>query len=150
MQFWPGNKAIININLISEIGIMDFDNFHWIEPKIMEMYFISNTNKCEVENIIGEWNKLCLLENCNVVKKNIENLFGNNFVIKEINYDDVGYYFFKIILKAYKIGICSGKEGNLGIKINVLPINSNISNEIKKMDLFLMKKMKYQLMLGIL
>ena len=68
MQFWPGNKAIININLISEIGIMDFDNFHWIEPKIMEMYFISNTNKCEVENSIVEWNKLCLLENCHVVK----------------------------------------------------------------------------------
>ena len=69
MQFWPGNKAIININLISEIGIMDFENFHWIEPKIMELYFIDKTNECEVEHMIGEWNKINLLENCNVVKK---------------------------------------------------------------------------------
>ena len=41
-------------------------------------------------------------------------------------------FFFKVILQAYKVGICSGKEGNLGVKIHILPINSSITNEIKK------------------
>ena len=134
MQFWPGDKALININLISEIGIIDFDNFVWNEPKIAEISTKNDIdlNKCEVEEIINEWNKISLLENGDIVKKNLNELFGNNFIIKEINYDDVGYYFFKIILKAYKVGMCNGKDGNLGIKINIFPINSNITNEIKK------------------
>ena len=132
MQFWPGDKALININLISEIGIIDFDKFYWMEPKIIDIPTKNNTNKCEVEEVVNEWNKISLLENCDIVKKNLNELFGNNFIIKEINYDDVGYYFFKIILKAYKIGVCSGREGNLGIKIHICPINSNITNEIKK------------------
>ena len=132
MQFWPGDKALININLISEIGIIDFNKFYWLEPKIIDIPTKNNTNKCEVEEVVNEWNKITLLENCDIVKKNLNELFGNNFIIKEINYDDVGYYFFKIILKAYKIGVCSGREGNLGIKIHICPINSNITNEIKK------------------
>ena len=132
MQFWPGDKALININLISEMGIIDFDNFSWNEPKMAQIPNKNDINKCEVEDIINEWNKISLLENGDIVKKNLNDLFGNNFIIKEINYDDVGYYFFKIILKAYKIGMCSGKDGNLGIKINIFPINSSITNEIKK------------------
>ena len=132
MQFWPGDKALININLISELGIIDFDKFSWIEPKIAEISNKSKINICEAEQIIGEWNKINFLENGDIVKKNLDDLFGNNFIIQEINYDDVGYFFFKIILKAYKIGSCIGREGNLGIKINIFPINSNITNEIKK------------------
>ena len=133
IQFWPGDKPLININLISEMGIIDFDNFCWIEPKFIEIKNKDEKNNvCEVEQMINEWNKIIQLENCDIVKKNINDLFGQNFIIQEISYEDVGYYFFKIILKAYKIGICCGREGNLGIKINILPINSNITNEIKK------------------
>lgn len=135
MQFWPGDKTLININLISEMGIIDFDNFFWNEPKFV--YFNkekdkNNVNLCEVEQIVNEWYKIDLLENCEIVKKNVNDLFGQNFIIQEINYEDAGYFLFKIILKAYKIGSCSGREGNLGIKMNILPINSNITNEVKK------------------
>ena len=133
LQFWPGDRALININLISEMGIIEFDNFCWIEPKLIELKHNNEKNNiCEVEQIICEWNKIIQLENCDIVKKNINDLFGQNFIIQEINYEDVGYYFFKIMLKAFKIGSCSGREGNIGIKINILPINSNITNEIKK------------------
>jgi len=139
MQFWPGDKALININLISEIGIINFDKFIWTEPRMVEIKNnnkkttnLSTINNCEVEEIIHEWNKLCLLENCEIVKKNLDELFSKNFIIKEIHYDDVGYLFFKILLKAYKVGTCNGKDGNLGIKINILPINYHITNEIKK------------------
>jgi len=139
MQFWPGDKALINVNLISEIGIINFDKFTWTEAKMVEIkndnkknVHLNTINNCEVEEIIHEWNKLCLLENCEIVKKNLDELFSKNFIIKEIHYDDVGYLFFKILLKAYKVGTCNGKDGNLGIKINILPINYHITNEIKK------------------
>jgi len=131
MQFRPGDNALINISLISELGIIDFDNIFWFKPKMENIKEI-NTHKCEVEKMIYEWDKIDLLEKGDVVQKNLNDLFSENFIIKEIYYDDVGYFFFKIILKAYKIGICSGKEGNLGIKIHILPIGVNITNEIKK------------------
>jgi len=132
MQFRPGDNALINVSLISEMGIIDFDNVFWFKPKMGEIKKEINKHKCEVENMINEWNKIALLDKGEIVKKNLNELFSDNFIIKEIYYDDVGYFFFKIILKAYKIGICSGKNGNLGIKIHILPINSNITNEIKK------------------
>ena len=131
MQFKPGDNALINISLISELGLIDFDNIFWFKPKMENIKEI-NTHKCEVEKMIYEWDKIDLLEKGDIVQKNLNDLFSDNFIIKEIYYDDVGYFFFKIILKAYKIGICSGKEGNLGIKIHVLPIGFNNTNEIKK------------------
>ena len=132
MQFRPGDYALINISLISELGIIDFDNITWFKAKMGEIKKEINSHKCEVENMVNEWNKIANLDKGEIVQKNLNELFSDNFLIKEIYYDDVGYFFFKIILKAYKVGICSGKEGNLGIKIHVLPINSSITNEIKK------------------
>ena len=132
MQFRPGDYALINISLISELGIIDFDNITWFKAKMGEIKKEINSHKCEVENMVNEWNKIANLDKGEIVQKNLNELFSDNFLIKEIYYDDVGYFFFKIILKAYKVGICSGKEGNLGIKIHILPINSSITNEIKK------------------
>ena len=131
MQFRLGDNALINMSLISELGIIDFDNIFWFKAK-METIKEIKTHKCEVENMIYQWNKIELLDKGEIVKKNLNDLFSENFIIKDIYYDDVGYFFFKIILKAYKVGICSGKEGNLGVKIHILPINTNITNEIKK------------------
>ena len=130
MQFRPGDYALINISLISELGIIDFDNITWFKAKMGEIKKEINSHKCEVENMVNEWNKIANLDKGEIVQKNLNELFSDNFLIKEIYYDDVGYFFFKIILKAYKVGICSGKEGNLGIKIHILPINSSITNEI--------------------
>ena len=127
MQLKPNDNALINMSLISEVGVIDFNNIFWFKPKI-ENIKESLLNKCEVERMIHEWNKIELLSNGEIVKNNLEQLFGDNFIINEINYDDVGYFFFKVILKAYKVGICY----NLGIKIHILPINSCITNEIKK------------------
>ena len=131
MQFRPGDNALLNISLISEVGIMDFENVFWFKTK-MEDIKEKNSHKCEVEKMINEWNKISLLNKGEIVQRTVNSLFGNNFIIKDIYYDDVGYFFFKIILQAYKIGICSGKQDNLGIKIHILPINSKITNEIKK------------------
>ena len=131
MQFRLGDNALINMSLISELGIIDFDNIFWFKAKMETIKEIS-THRCEVENMIYQWNKIDLLDKGEIVKKNLNDLFSENFIIKDIYYDDVGYFFFKIILKAYKVGICSGKEGNLGVKIHILPINTNITNEIKK------------------
>ena len=93
MQFRLGDNALINMSLISELGIIDFDNIFWFKAK-METIKEIKTHKCEVENMIFEWNKIVLLDKGEIVKKNLNELFSENFIIKDIYYDDVGYFFF--------------------------------------------------------
>ena len=144
MQFWPGDKILISFNIISEIGLIDFENFHWIFPRIIPplkkktidtsyvSYLTNSENTCEVEGIIHSWIDIDQLENSKPVIQTLEDLFGNYFSINEIYYDDVGYYFFKIILQAKNEGQCTGINNNLGIKINVFPKDSIVVNEVKK------------------
>ena len=131
MQFWPGDYILLNLNLISAVGILDFDNFFWLSPKIFEISK-QDINICEVEKLVSVWNGIEDLANYELVKKNIENLFGKFFVVKNVFFDDVGYFFFKVILQAYNIGTCNGVDGNIGIKINIMPINTKATNEVKK------------------
>ena len=95
-------------------------------------YLTNSENTCEVEGIIHSWIDIDQLENSKPVIQTLEDLFGNYFSINEIYYDDVGYYFFKIILQAKNEGQCTGINNNLGIKINVFPKDSIVVNEVKK------------------
>ena len=131
MQFWPGDYILLNLNLLSAVGILDFDNFFWLTPKILEIPK-QDINTCEVEKLVNMWSGISNLANYETVMKNIENLFGKFFIIKNVFYDDVGYFFFKVILQAYNIGTCNGIGGNIGIKINIMPINTKATNEVKK------------------
>ena len=144
MQFWPGDKVLISFNIMSEIGLIDFGNFHWVFPRIIPplkkkaidtsyvSYLTNSENTCEVEGIIHSWIDIDQLENSKPVIQTLIDLFGNYFSINEIYYDDVGYYFFKIILQAKYEGQCTGINNNLGIKINVFPKDTIIINEVKK------------------
>lgn len=145
LQFWPGNEILISIGLITEYGILDFDNFHWLNPKILpkiqkskisniaiQSYLTNSESTCEVEGLVNGWLGIEQLENYNSVIKTLYDLFGNYFNINEIYFEDVGYYFFKVILVAKKVGECNGINNNLGIKININEKEFVISNEIKK------------------
>ena len=145
IQFWPGDQILISIGLISEIGILDFDNFHWLNPRIVpkikknnlskfpsESYLTNSENTCEVEGLVNGWLGIEQLDNYKSVLKTLEDLFGNYFSINEIYFEDVGYYFFKVILQAKNKGECNGINNNLGIKIKIYPKNKTITNEIKK------------------
>ena len=47
LQFWPGDDILISIGLINELGILDFQNFHWLNPKI-----VPKINKENISNIM--------------------------------------------------------------------------------------------------
>ena len=145
IQFWPGDQILISIGLISEIGILDFDNFHWLNPRIVpkinknnlpkfpsESYLTNSENTCEVEGLVNGWLGIEQLDNYKSVMKTLEDLFGNYFSINEIYFEDVGYYFFKVILQAKNKGECNGINNNLGINIKIYPKDKAITNEIKK------------------
>ena len=145
LQFWPGDEIQISIGLINELGILDFQNFHWLNPKIVpklskdkisnvliESYLTNSENTCEVEGIIHQWIGIEQLENNSNVISTLSMLFGNNFEVKEIYYEDVGYYFFKVILEAKKEGECGGINNNLGINLKINKKDKHICNEIKK------------------
>ena len=145
IQFWPGDQILINIGLISELGLLDFDNFHWLNPKIVpkinksaildthiKSYLTNSENTCEVEGLINGWLGIERLDNYNLVVKTLYDLFGNFFSINEVFFEDVGYYFFKVILQAKNLGECNGVNNNLGIKIIIHPKDKKIFNEIKK------------------
>ena len=145
VQFWPGDQILISIGLISEFGILDFNNFHWLNPKIVpkinknkisnifcQSYLTNSENTCEVEGLINDWLGIEQLENYKSVEKTLFDLFGNYFSINEIYYEDVGYYFFKVILQAKNEGECNGINNNLGINIKIHSKNKFIVNEIKK------------------
>ena len=145
LQFWPGDEIFISIGLINELGILDFQNFHWLSPKIVpkinkekisnilsNSYLTNSENTCEVEGIIHSWIGIEQFNHNSSVIATLNQLFGENFEIKEIYYEDIGYYFFKIILEAKKLGECCGVNNNLGIKIKIMEQNVHICNEIKK------------------
>ena len=145
LQFWPGDEIHISIGLMNELGILDFQNFHWLNPKVVpkldkakisnilvDSYLTNSENTCEVEAIINTWIGIEQLENNSNVISTLNQLFGNNFDIKEVYYEDVGYYFFKIILEAKKEGECGGINNNLGINIKIYEKDKHICNEIKK------------------
>ena len=145
LQFWPGDYILISVGLLNELGILDFNNFHWQKPKIVpkinkenisnilaESYLTNGENTCEVEGLVHIWIGIEQLENNTTVINTLKELFGNTFDINEIYYEDNGYYLFKIILQAKKEGNCGGINNNLGINIKILNKNKHICNEIKK------------------
>ena len=145
LQFWPGDYILISVGLINELGILDFKNFHWLKPKIVpkinkekisniliNSYLTNNENTCEAEGMVHTWIGIEQLENNSSVINTLKQLFGNNFDVNEIYYEDNGYYFFKIILQAKNEGICGGLNNNLGINLKIYDKNKHICNEIKK------------------
>ena len=143
LQFWPGDQILINIGLITELGILDFDNFHWLNPKIVpkikkisnisiQSYLTNSESTCEVEGIVNSWSTIDQLDNYQSVIKTLNDLFGKYFLIKEVLFEDVGYYFFKVILQAKNKGECNGINNNLGICIKINGKEEKITNEIKK------------------
>ena len=99
---------------------------------------------CELEICKGNWHDIILMDNkehYNEIINIFDIMFKENFKILKILFDDVGYYIFKIYLKAIKIGeIGKKKENDIGIKIKIKNKNDFVSNECKKNNLILDRK----------
>ena len=128
LEFYPGDYINLSLTIFSEIGLIDFESFNWIKLK---EYYDKNRN-CEIENLKNSWSSINQIENSDIVIQNIKNIFIDNFQVDKIFFDDVGYYIFKIILKAIKTGNSNGKDNNIGILINIFDEGKNVEKKSKK------------------
>lgn len=123
MQFCVNDIAEININLFTDKGIIDLNDFKWLNLKISKvpqfnfLEFTNDHNKqrevldfdlsrfCEMEIMKNKWTDLIHMENYENIIKKLKNLFEPNFIIQKVLWDDVGYHLFKIFLIASEKGI---------------------------------------------
>ena len=144
LEFYPGDYINLSLTIFSEIGLIDFESFNWIKLK---EYYDKNRN-CEIENLKNSWSSINQIENSDIVIQNIKNIFIDNFQVDKIFFDDVGYYIFKIILKAIKTGNSNGKDNNIGILINIFDEGKNVENEVKKNGLIFDEKNEININIG--
>ena len=144
LEFYPGDYINLSLTIFSEIGLIDFESFNWIKLK---EYYDKNRN-CEIENLKNSWSSINQIENSDIVIQNIKNIFIDNFQVDKIFFDDVGYYIFKIILKAIKTGNSNRKDNNIGILINIFDEGKNVENEVKKNGLIFDEKNEININIG--
>ena len=91
---------------------------------------------CEMELIKTKWNNYSKFpnnENNIEIKNEISNFYNKlagYFTIEDIEYDDVGFYIFKIYAKAIYMGQLS--ENDIGINIDIKGNKEPCCNEIRK------------------
>lgn len=166
MQFTLNDFAEFTINIITNKGLMNIRTFRWHKIKLCPVpsddfleYSKENCFKreivdydigryCELELLKGLWNDIEQMEHKQIVVNKINEMFSENFKIKKILFDDVGYYIFKVYLEASHAGEMSTQKGSIGIKLTIFNKKSNISNEVKKNNLIYDRKNELQLHLG--
>ena len=144
LQFYPNDIINISLTIFSEIGLINFESFNWI--KLKEYY--DKKRECEVEHLKNSWCGINQIENSDIVIQNIKNIFIDNFQVENIFFDDVGYYIFKIVLKAIKEGLTYGKDNNIGILIKIFKEGEAIENEVKKNGLIFDEKNELSVNIG--
>lgn len=100
-----------------------------LRAKDIEDYDLSRF--CELEVLKNTWKNIDLLTENKFVVDNITNMFTSVFIIEKIEWDDIGYYLFKVFLRANKEGKIKG-ENDLGIELDIKGLQENICNEVKK------------------
>ena len=97
--------------------------------------------------IKGKWNDIILLEEPELYIGELKKKFSKNFNILKILFDNVGYYIFKFYLEGKHPGAIDDDE-EIGIKITVLNLNEEKSNETKKNNLVFDRKNEIQMHIG--
>lgn len=137
IQFSYGDIVNFSVTIFSEVGLINFEDFHWMKPKKVE----KTNNNCECEEIKNFWDDISNLKESDFIVKSIHRMFDKYFHIEQIFFDDVGYILLKIILVGKSPGRCEGdQDDNLGIVINVLNKDQQITNEVKKNGLIIDEK----------
>jgi hypothetical protein len=116
MNFREKDQIEMNVNLVSQRGVIKIESFKWLIPQISkipkeeteegyrEVIEFDLSRKCEVEFLKNKWSDIVLLENKFIDLKFVSDNFGELFEIEKILFEDVGYFIFKIFLKAVKTG----------------------------------------------
>ena len=152
LPFKTYDQALLNLNVYSP------ENF-FIEPKSLKIKLFINpldNNKyikgdnpriCEYEDICVHWKNISFLKEEKIINEQLTKVFTPQFNIIRIEYDDVGYLVFKVILKAIQSGLIYNKE-ELGIDLLIKEKNDYIINEIKKNNLLFEKRNVFELRVG--
>ena len=157
VPFKFGDSFEMSISLISNSGMINFEQFYWKKMKSMKNSGIDYINYnnlmvkkekdkqlcdfdlsryCEMELIKTKWNNFSKFpnnENNIEIKNEISNFYNKlagYFTIEDIEYDDVGFYIFKIYAKAIYMGQLS--ENDIGINIDIKGNKEPCCNEIRK------------------
>lgn len=162
IAFNQGDTMKVTINLFSENGLVNLNTFHWsrlvTKPTLNTnwlMSLISTTKKdnsfslryCEVEELRNDWRDISQMENAASFVKSIQMKFDEDFEVKNILFDDVGYYLFKISLTAKRKGIIEASK-DIGMNIEIFDHDSSIQNFVKKNDLIIDENNELNLRVG--
>lgn len=107
----------------------------------------TNPRVCEYEVVCFHWKILSYLPQQNAVMNQLRGIFEPKFKIIRVQYEDIGYLIFKVMLKAVKEGLIENKE-ELGISIRIKERKDTIMNEIKKNDLLFERRNEFELRIG--
>lgn len=157
IPFKYGDTFEISISLVSYCGIINFGDFKWKKIRNFKMTNIDYLNYnnlaikkekdkqlcdfdlsrfCEMEIIKTKWINYAKFPNIwgsNEIKNEIGN-FCNKlmgfFTIEKIEFDDVGFYIFKIYAKAVYMGTIN--ENDIGIGVDIKGNKEPCDNEIRK------------------
>ena len=158
------NFAFFNLVLFSENGDLDVNEIKMdvvLKPLPLIDYYYEfplkiNQNKyfiryCELEINKTVWNDINQFKHnekyssiSDVIKNKILEIFSGLFILEKLIYCDVGYFIFKIILKASKIGEIYTDRIGTSIIVKDCPVE----NEIKKNSLLYENCNKLELRLG--
>jgi hypothetical protein len=154
LPFKLEDKGIININIFSPENLFVEPSSIKIKMKVDDIPSRTrdatsedNPRICEYEDLCNHWKNLGLLEEKELVAKQLSNVFEPCFQIVNVHFEDVGYLIFKVILKAVLTGEINGKP-ELGIELVIKEKNDEIVNEIKKNDLLFERRNKFELRVG--
>ena len=165
MQYTIGDYIEFTLNIFTEKGIMDIRKLVWNKITVFktpdeDFLYYSNENilkreivdfdvsrYCEMELCKGKWNDIILLDESDIYIGELKNKFEKNFNIMKILFDNVGYYIFKFYLEGKVPGVI-GPDEEIGMKITVLDLNQDKSNETKKNNLVFDRKNEIQMHIG--
>ena len=129
-------------NIFSKDNIIDPKSIEWTEPvisivpggiyeksKFISKYSFDQIRACEVETQILFWKNQLPEDDDNIVNK-VKRIYGKLFDIQNIRYDVSKFYFFKIEMKAKKIGLLKQNEFS-DFDINIVDNQVHLENEIQ-------------------
>ena len=150
-EIYSSNNDFINPSSIKIISKC-FDLKNYLNDLKLKEY--SNLRICEYENLCFHWkiinrerfNDRIFIDILNKVKQK----FKPYFEIKNIMFENIGFYVFKFYLVAVRIGRIDSKIINDDFGINIIIKNRRdyVENEIKKNNLLLEGKEIYEMRLG--
>ena len=152
LPFKTDDQAIINISIYSPENSFIDPNEIKVKYKLSPVPSVSKSSEedprvCEYEDICSHWKNLSFLEQKEIIMNQLISIFEPMFKICSVQYEDVGYLIFKVLLKAKECGVVKDKE-ELGINLRVKEKKDVIINEIKKNDLLFEKRNDFEVRIG--